>query len=371
MIACCMNKAMNFLPKFKITTKIAKSLMVIEAAKEIMHALPVTAAMLASLRESARLLATHYSTQIEGNRLTVAEVEDVISGGGGITGRERDETEVRNYYKALNYVEHLGKNSGALNEKTLQIIHGLVMEGRKKQSSYRDGQNVIRDSASRKIVYLPPEAPDVPALMTALVKWINDQAKNNELPIPIIAGLAHYQFATIHPYYDGNGRTARLLTTLILQRFGYGLKGIYSLEEYYAGDLASYYTALSTGENHNYYEGKRDKADLTEFLTYFLDGMAVAFEIVKTRAAALDNKNISDQSGVLRELNAQQRQVLKLFENSRVVASKELSTYLKISARSARDLCAKWVEIGFFEVEDPSKKSRAYRLADQYEALLS
>ena len=61
---------------------------------------------------------------------------------------------------------------------------------------------------------MPPEANDVPKLMKSLVNWIN--SSRDEIPCPIIAGIAHYQFATIHPYYDGNGRTARLLTTLVL-----------------------------------------------------------------------------------------------------------------------------------------------------------
>ncbi len=65
------------------------------------------------------------------------------------------------------------------------------------------------------------------------------------LPIPLVAGIVHYQFVTIHPYYDGNGRTARLLTSFIMRKGGYGLKGIYSLEEYYAKDLTRYYDAFA------------------------------------------------------------------------------------------------------------------------------
>ena len=82
------------------------------------------------------------------------------------------------------------------------------------------------------------------------------------MPAPIVAALAHYQFATIHPYLDGNGRTARLLATLILRKAGYGFKGIYSLDEHYAKNLRAYYSALTVG-SHNYYEG-RVEGDLTE-----------------------------------------------------------------------------------------------------------
>ena len=83
--------------------------------------------------------------------------------------------------------------------------------------------------------------------MKGLVKWIG---ASSELACPIVAAIAHYQFATIHPYYDGNGITARLLTTLILHLGGYDLKGLYSLEEYYAKNLGAYYEAISVGDSH-------------------------------------------------------------------------------------------------------------------------
>src|SRR6185369_13798995 len=120
---------------------------------------------------------------------------------------------------------------------------------------------------------------DVPVLMTDLVAWL---ARTDEegLPCPLRAALAHYQFATVHPYYDGNGRTARLLTTLILHLGGYDLKGLYSLEEYYARDLGAYYKALTVGPSHNYYEG-RAKADITEWVEYFCEGVALSFESVR------------------------------------------------------------------------------------------
>lgn len=129
-----------------------------------------------------------------------------------------------------------------------------------------------------------------------------------ELSAPILAGLVHYQFATIHPYYDGNGRTARLLTTFVLHQMGYGMKGIYSLEEYYAKNLQGYYKALSIGKSHNYYGG-RAEADVTPFLDYFLEGMGISFRSVRQQAErmqSLETTAIADQSKKLRELRPQQ-----------------------------------------------------------------
>ncbi|MGH7963202.1 MAG: Fic family protein [Candidatus Binatia bacterium] len=357
-----------FQPRFQITPAIAKALIEVEAGRQVIVTLPMTASMLSALRETARLLATHYSTQIEGNRLTQAQVQVVLQGGGRFHGRARDEQEVKNYYRALAEVEKLGQQQGPITAIYIQRIHGLVLEGRRHLSPYRDGQNVIRDGSTRRMIYMPPEAADVPALMTDLVQWINQETARQELLVPIIAALAHYQFATIHPYYDGNGRTARLLTTLILHRQGYGLKGIYALEEYYAHNLQGYYDALTVGPSHNYYEG-RAEADVTGFVTYFCTGMAEAFAKVRAQAEKIQGQGMPDQSPILRELNAQQRKALVLFQHARQITAGELAAFFAISPRNASDLCGRWVREGVLVVANPSKKARRYQLAPRYEAL--
>jgi Fic family protein len=118
--------------------------------------------------------------------------------------------------------------------------------------------------------------------MASLVAWANEAEKSG-LPVPLIAGLVHYQFVTIHPYYDGNGRTARLLATFLLHKGGYGLGGFFSLEEHYARDLQGYYRALTTHPHHNYYFG-RSEADLTPWLEYFISTLTEVFEAVRHTA---------------------------------------------------------------------------------------
>jgi Fic family protein len=357
---------MAFTPNYSITPETAKALMAIEASRAAVDRLPINPRLIASLRESARLLSTHYSTQIEGNRLTLPEVEQVIAGQGGFPGRERDEKEVRNYYLAVDKAEAVAMLNQPLTEEDTQTLHGLAFEGKAKPTPYRDGQNVIRNSGDRRIVYMPPEAEEVPALMRELVEWINQEIDEKRLPAPVIAALAHYQFATIHPYYDGNGRTSRLLATMILHRCGYGLKGIYSLEEYYARNLRSYYDALSVGPSHNYHLG-RAEADVSGFVQYFCEGMADAFLNVRARAETIGREALGDKGALMRELRPLQRQALGLFVQSRIVTAGELADYLGIGQRQGRELCAKWVDEGFLAVENPSKKARSYRLAERYE----
>lgn len=358
---------MSFDPKYTITPALAKAMASIEVSRHAVVGLPVTAAMLASLRETARIASTHHSTAIEGNKLSLGEVRDVIQGGGHFPHREKDEREVRNYYQALDFVDIISQDRGDIKEEDIQLLHGLSYEGKNKPTKYREGQNVIR--AGKLVVYIPPKADDVPGLMADLVKWIKDSV-SGDLPIPIVAGLAHYQFATIHPYYDGNGRTARLLVTLILHKYGYGLKGIYSLEEYYAKDLQAYYDALTMGTDEDYYDGKRSSADVTKFLEYFIFGMAESFDGVKAQAQKAQARGDIDQSPLLRDLSRQQKQVLKLFISSKEITSQEIGKLFKVKHRQASYLCQKWVLSGFLEISDPAPKTRKYRLSAKYESLI-
>jgi len=358
---------MTFSPKFEISPTLSKFLMDIEASRQAVSSLPVTLHVLTSLRESARLKATHYSTQIEGNRLTQEQVGEVLQ-GGTFPNRERDEQEVRNYYLALGYLDRLIKEADpVISEKKVKTLHGLVMAGKEKPTPYRDGQNVIKDSSSGGIVYMPPEAADVPVLMKDLFTWINSEQKEEMLPVPITAAIAHYQFATIHPYYDGNGRTARLLTNIILHKSGYGLKGIYSLEEYYARDLQAYYDALSIGESHNYYSG-RAEADISKWVEYFCRGMAEAFANVRAKVseAVHQGGKSSDHTGLFRELDHRQKEILSLFKNSKFVTTKEIANLLRIHKRSALNLCKHWVEGRFLIQHGTSNKTRRYELAEKW-----
>lgn len=359
----------KFEPIYHISPAIAKYLMQIEAAKEKVGFLPVNPMVLNSLRETAKLYTTHYSTMIEGNRLAPEEVKEVLILKGHFPGRERDEREVKGYYAALAQLERYAYQNHSITENVIQTLHALAMgdgRSRVKPTPYRDGQNVIKDYSSGVIVYMPPEAADVPSLMRHMVAWIKE---NKELPCPIVAAIAHYQFATIHPYYDGNGRTARLLTTLLLHLGGYGLKGLYSLEEYYAKNLLGYYRAISIGPSHNYYLG-RAESDITSWIEYFVSGMAFAFEKVVLQMARSRDKGESDYIALLRTLDPKQRKALELFKEYAVITSAQIGNLFGFKPRTNSALCKKWVESGFLEIVDPSNKTRKYKLARGYEQLL-
>ncbi|MCX5783607.1 MAG: Fic family protein [Elusimicrobia bacterium] len=357
-------------PKFTITTAIARALMDIESAKTIVEKTPLPLAVEAEMRERVRLRSTHYSTKIEGNRLTLAQAKKVLQNRKiNFHGRERDVKEVRNYWNALLRLEEWAAHGKPVTENLIRKLHALVEHGPPaKPTNYRDGQNVIRDAISNAIIYLPPQSKDVPGLMSGMVKWINE-AEKNDVPAPIIAGLAHYQFVTIHPYYDGNGRTARLLATFILQRGGYGLNGFVSIEQYHARDLGGYYKALVTHAHHNYYEG-RTEADLTGWVEYFIKTLADVFLIAQNEALSLVKNGIITEPQALRKLDRRARTVLGLFTKLETITGADVAKILGLSERMARILLKNWVEQGILIIQNASNRKRAYKLSAKYRQCL-
>jgi len=353
---------------FTFTPDIVQSLQIIERLREAVRLTILSPMTAEQLRFQARVRSMHYSTQIEGNRLTLKETEQVICQRRLFPGMEKDVKEVERYYQALQQVDKRVAGNQKITEARIRKIHALLFAGpRAKPTPYRDGQNVIR-AATGEIVYMPPEAADVPVLMSEMVQWIHQSAL--EYPVPVIAGIAHYQFVTIHPFYDGNGRTARTLTTWILYQGGYDLGKFFALEEFYAEDLDGYYDALVAHPHHNYYFG-RNEADITPWLDYFLKGMAVVFERVMQEVG--QRASGQEQDGtleLLRPLDHRARRVLVLFAQQEQIVSSDVANLLGISVRQARDLLAGWVEQGWIKVADASRRGRKYRLAHPYHDLL-
>jgi Fic family protein len=349
--------------KYAFTPEIVRHLQTIERARAEVTLTVLPPAIAEGLRLRARVRSTHFSTRIEGNRLTLVEAEQAVLEGQDFPGRERDTLEVQHYFKALAQVEAWVDEEKPIAEERIRQLHALVFTGKSNRPTpYRDGQNVIKDSGGG-IVYLPPEAADVPALMRELTEWI--QTSEGELPVPVIAGITHYQFVVIHPYFDGNGRTARALATWILYRGGYDLGRFYALEEFYAQDLQAYYDALVTHPDHNYYFG-RAEADITSWLAYFLNGMSSVFEAVAREIHAQALAPNEQTERLLRKLDRRARIVLGLFSRQEAITANDVARVLGLSARQARDVLNEWLEAGWLEVSDTARKTRKYHLSAEY-----
>lgn len=151
-------------PRWSYNDRIVQSLTEIAAASAAVEQHAWSPVVEEEIRFRARLRSTHYSTRIEGNRLTLAEAEQVVRGRKvQFAGRDRDVKEVDHYWRALIQVEEWARVGTPVSEEMIRKLHSMVEKGpRRRASEYRAAQNVIRDSGSGRIVYLPPEAKTFP-----------------------------------------------------------------------------------------------------------------------------------------------------------------------------------------------------------------
>jgi Fic family protein len=177
-----------------------------------------------NLKEYFDVAWTHHSTAIEGNTLTESETRAVLLDGVTIAGKSlREHLEVINHRAAIARLEEMAHQGAPLTEAAIRELHALVMHGIDDAQAGRYRAINVRISGSS---YLPPEAHEVPRWMGAFAAWLESVdtllAQEPELLHPVIAaGRAHHRLVYIHPFADGNGRTARLLMNLVLIRCGY------------------------------------------------------------------------------------------------------------------------------------------------------
>ena len=197
------------------------------------------------LRKNSKKKSSYASTKIEGNPLSEKQVAEVIESDGH-RHYLKPEQEVRNYYLALNYLEEKAKKKEKFSGKLILDVQKLVEKGAPGEKIGFRGQTppgvlfAVYDSDSVNPDYIPPEYKDIPGLLDELITYVNT---TDDHPL-IVAAIVHYQLVTIHPFEDGNGRTARLLSGYILDINGYGFNGIGSLEEYFAYDIQEYYDSI-------------------------------------------------------------------------------------------------------------------------------
>jgi Fic family protein len=358
-------------PVFRMTSPMLTLLGKMEAAREIVESLDLPLDIEREFRQDASTRMTHFSTKIEGNLLTLKQTRELLA-GRTVIAREIDKREVMNYYDCLDLIHRHSKSKEPVTEKLIKEIHSTVQKGivkGKLRGEYREAQNAIYDSRSRKAVYFPPEAREVPSLMKSFLRWINS---DRETPPILKAGAAHYQFVTIHPFMDGNGRTARALATFMLYRDGYGLKRFYSLEEYYAEDLMGYYAVLHQCQGARYYDNPNP--DITAWLEYFLKGATIVFEQVKERILAAAKKRHSPQSEqdvkLLQKIGPRERRLLAFFRKNLQLRTRNLCSLFDVKERSARDLLAKWMEQGLVEKQGSGKRDAYYVLSAEYRRLI-
>ena len=242
----------------------------------------------------ANIDAVHYSTKIEGNKLTRDQVTKVLEKTIPLKSLNHDIQEVLNYSKARRFI--FDNKSSKIELDLILKAHDLLLKKivkGKLKGHFREAQNVIKNSGSGEIVYMPPEADDVLPLMKGLIHYINKLKIAKVSPL-IIAPLLHFEFVTIHPFMDGNGRLARLLTNMVLSSGGFEIEKYAALEKQHEKDRARYYQSLGVLQGHNYYEIPRGQ-NITSWIIYWLECLRDTYKEALMRVLPLSQNVFSEE----------------------------------------------------------------------------
>jgi Fic family protein len=170
----------DFKPKYTITDKIANGLTVIERARGFLQAATISDTWVKAMAKRALLLETYHTTHIEGTQLTLKQAETLLAGKDVPDADPEDKRELLNYKRAFEFVAGYISDGGPITEGLVREIHKKLVEGVRGGSAapgvYRKLQNYVVNSATGNVVYTPPPAHDVPAMMADLVFWINETA---------------------------------------------------------------------------------------------------------------------------------------------------------------------------------------------------
>ena len=343
----------------------------IGAARALVDILPVPPDAAFRMKYEAQQRSTHYSTSIEGNELALAQVREGIALADRTGSRQQQE--VRNYWTALEWIERQIGDC-VIDEEFVRQLHAIIDvrgRGRRGQmSDYRTEECPVLDRASGALDYAPPRPDDVPGLMAGLVAWLRSPAAG-ELPSPVRAAILAHRFVSIHPFSDGNGRTARALATAELWFSGYWMRGFLSVEEHYYRDLQRYYDSLQMDLPIDFYDGRHDP-DLTPWLEYFIEVMARASEELSERALALWDR-VQHPAAPWEHLSRRQQQVIArlLIANPRAGETPtfgipELQEWFGISRRVAGRWLHAWHEEAFLEPASGEQRITSWRLAESY-----
>lgn len=350
--------------KVTITNDILNSIIEIELNRYKISLVELSQNVLNKLRKNSKIKSSYASNKIEGNPLSEKQAEEVIESDER-KHYLKPEQEVRNHFLALNYLEEKLNNKEKLSKKLILDVQKLVEKGAPKEKIGFRGPMppgvlfAVYDSKTGNPDYIPPEYSDVPGLLDELIEYVNT---TDDHPL-IVAAVVHYQLVTIHPFEDGNGRTARLLSGYIMDLNGYGFNGIGSLEEYFAYDVDEYYDSIQMGLPALYYTGRENPPHPEIWINYFL-------RMVKLYSRKVCDLQLSseeeDIAGSLSFLKEREKELLVLLissyrgEFTPIEESKQLS----VTNKTVINRLAVLAKNGFVIPILVNKRIRSYKLSE-------
>lgn len=339
---------MAFKAKYTITDKILNNISLIMTGREVIGRSRLIPKWSLKLRKEARLHNAHSSTSIEGNSLSFEQVK-LLAEHKDVSASAKDKQEVINYLKALDAIPRYAAKK-SIDRKLFLEIHKSItrktLKDDKDCGNFRDrqvyvGKRLFDGTQFLEVVeYMPPKTRQVPKLIGDFLVWLNSEEARDLNPI-ILAAIAHYEVARIHPFVDGNGRTARLLASLILYKSGLDHRRFFALDDYYDQNRSEYYAALKKVQD--------DKGDLTRWLEYFTDGMLHSVEVLKELIIKLGFAKQAKGADQL-ELSPRQIKILEIAKEKGRITNKDLRLKFKISRQAILKEISKLVELKLIKI---------------------
>lgn len=285
---------------------------------------------LKELRKIATIESTGSSTRIEGAKLLDKEVEKLLASVKVTRFESRDEQEVAGYYDALKLIlENYGKIE--ISERYVHQLHGLLLKYSDKDQAHRgnykqSSNKVVANypDGTQRVLFDPTPPHLTPLEMPQLIGWLNERIKKKDMhPLIFIAGFV-YEFLSIHPYKDGNGRLSRLLTTLLMMKQGYEFIQYISFENVIESSKDEYYRVLMDGQQNRYKDNER----IYSWVFYFMQSLITLTE-------RLDAK-YETYSKLKPSLNKRQQQVLDFVLNNEPAQVGDIEKALKESRNTLK-----------------------------------
>lgn len=336
-----------YAPKYVISNRILKNIGSIEASREVVMNAPLVPSFAKQFQSDAIVRTIHHGTHIEGNDLTLYQTKKILE-GAEVYGRARDIQEVINYRNVMQLLDELAVKRGGYDTDMLKDIHRATVDRiivPEKVGVFRTTEVVIKEEGTGKIIFQPPPSHEVPFLLDDFFEWLNDPTAHEIHPI-IRSGIAHYILVAIHPFVEGNGRTVRAFSTLVLMREGYDTKKFFSLEEHFDEDPAAYYEALGEVDKASPNLGTRD---VTPWLEYFTGVVAAEFEKIKDKVRKLSvDSRLKVKFGEQVALTERQMRLIEYISDQGSGGMAELKKVLSMVSedtilRELRDLLGKGI----------------------------